>query len=486
MKLRLAHKLGIILISTVLISAIISAFIVSLNTRSAFKRLVRENDVLAARTIARSLEAYYAEFLSWDGVRDILENPFTMIPGQPRRGPVGPMGHMDHRAPMGHMAPRSEGTERRPFFRIVLADSNGKVLAHTFEENPPSELNRRVLGKGIELEYNGEGIGYLFVGSMIGTAFGPFQRSFLFNVYRSILLSSLIVGILFPLLGVVLIRRHITEPLQRLNLAAQQIASGEYAVRVTRERGDEIGELGRSFQRMADDLAAADEWKRKLIADSAHELRTPVSILQGNLEMMLDGVYPIDKERIRRLYSETELLERLVKELQELADAESTATTYQLEVLDINQLIESSALNFKSEAAQKSLKFDLSLPAESILTVADPEKMRQVWENIMKNAVRYSPSGATVSIEVKAESNGKILCACEDEGPGIVIYERGKVFERFYRIHSDRNRSTGGSGLGLAIVREIVNRHGGKVYFENPKVLDGARIVVELQRYGKN
>jgi len=480
MKLKLAHKLGIILLTTVLMSALISALIVSYTTRSAFMELVRENDILAARNLARSLEDYYAQYRSWEGIREVLENPFAMMPGQTRRGPMGGMGHMDQ------MGPRPGIQERRPLFRIVLVDAEGTLIAHTFENTPPAELNRRVLEEGVQLSYAEETIGYLFVGSMIETAFGPFQRAFLFSVYRSILIASLIVGILLPLIGMLLMRRHITAPLQQLNSAAQQIAGGHYEISISGQRSDEIGALGRSFQRMAAELSAADEWKRKLISDSAHELRTPVSILQGNLEMMLEGVYPLDRERVTRLYSETQLLERLVRELQDLANAESKNTDYIQETIDLKQMIAVSVLNFKSKAEAKSVELQLDVPDNPVAVSVDRDKMKQVWANILKNAIHYSPSGKVVRVELQKWENGKVMCACEDDGPGIEEAEWEFVFERFYRIDQDRNRSTGGSGLGLAIVREIVRRHNGKVYFENPRVLHGARIVVELQQNGKN
>jgi signal transduction histidine kinase len=483
MKLRLAQKLGIILVITVILSAAISAAIVSISTRSAFMKLVRENDIQAARNIARGLEEFYAQQQSWTDVDAALENPFWMMPEQPRRNPMGRMG------PMGNMGPQNPlqgGGERRPLFRLLLADSTGAVIAHTFEEAPPSSVGRSVLENGVSLEYAGQRIGYLFVGSMIEGAFGPFQRAFLVSVYRSLVAASLIVGALFPLLGMTVMRRHITGPLRRISSAAEKIAGGEYDISydisTTDTRSDEIGELGRSFQQMAVELAAADEWKRKLISDSAHELRTPVSVLQGNLEMILDGVYLLDRSRIERLYGETQLLDRLVRELQDLAQAESKAAQYQFSDIDLRQLIETTASNFESAAAAKSIVLETELPQSPVRIRADRDKMKQIWVNIIQNALRYAPKRSRIRLDLQDGNDGTLRCSCEDDGPGLSMAEREKVFERFYRVQHDRNRSTGGSGLGLAIVREIVNRHNGKVYFENPKALKGARLVIELPK----
>ncbi|MCF7948071.1 MAG: HAMP domain-containing protein [Spirochaetia bacterium] len=481
MRLRLAHKLGMILLATVILSAGISAVIISINTRSAFLKLVRENDIQNARTIADSLETYYGQYRSWEGIGEVLENPFTIAEDQrgrntqPGMNPMGAMGQMGH---MGSRFPR--GSERGPLFRVLLADTKGEIIAHTFEQELPESLGQRALDKGIALFNDGKKVGYVFVGSMIEPAFGPFQQAFLMNVYRSILLASLIVGILFPLAGILLMRRHITYPLQQLSEAAQEIAVGHYSLEIDNPRSDEIGELSRSFKQMAAKLSAADKWKRKLIADSAHELRTPVSVLQGNLEMMLEGVYPLNRERISGLYGETLLLKRLVQELQELSHAESASTVYNFSVVDITALLHSVIENFRTSAAAKNIELQFRMPENPIEVYADTDKLRQVITNVLKNAVRYSPVDGLIRIDLSKQLNGTAMCSVEDSGGGIPVDEREKVFERFYRIQQDRNRSSGGSGLGLSIVHEIVLRHDGKVYFEEPKFLPGARLVLEL------
>ncbi|HKK66214.1 MAG TPA: ATP-binding protein, partial [Clostridia bacterium] len=338
----------------------------------------------------------------------------------------------------------------------------------------------RALDKGIALFHDGKKVGYLFVGSMIEPAFGPFQQAFLMNVYRSILTASLIVGIIFPLVGIFLMRRHITHPLQQLSEAARGIAVGNYNLPIDNTRADEIGDLFNSFQQMAAKLSAADQWKRKLIADSAHELRTPVSVLQGNLEMMLEGVYPLNRERINGLYGETLLLKRLVQELQELSHAESASTVYNFSVTDIAALLHSVIENFRTSAAAKKIELQFKNSNEPVEVYADRDKLRQVITNVLKNAVRYTPEDGVIQVELSRQLSGTAMCSIEDSGGGIPVEEREKVFERFYRIQQDRNRSSGGSGLGLAIVHEIVLKHDGKAYFEDPKVLQGARLVLEL------
>ncbi len=483
MKLKLAYKLGIIIVSTVILSAAVSSAIISVNTRSAFLKLVKKNDINAAQNIGHSLEEYYARYGNWEGIDRLLENPFALYQDNQDRGfqaegmgRMGPMeGGMD-----SHMGSRfMRRNEMRPLFRILLSDEEGDVILHTFDDLHTTEkLSQRTLDEGVALWYRGERIGYVFVGSMIESAFGPFQRAFLSNVYRSILLAALIVGIIFPFIGVLLMQRHIIEPLKRLTRAANKVAAGDYKVRTDTRRVDEIGELSNSFQKMASELASTDEWKRKLIADSAHELRTPVSILQGNLEMMIEGVYECDKERIEGLYTETLLLNKLVQELQDLAHAESIHTYYTMETTDIMDILKSIVENFKTKALEKKIDLQLMVPNSSIQIVADRNKIKQVLFNVLQNSYRYAPEGGIVLAELTEHNANEVQISIEDNGEGIPVAEREKVFERFYRVQKDRNRSSGGTGLGLAIVREIVKRHGGKVYFEDPKALSGARIVI--------
>jgi len=472
MRLKLSHKLGMIMVTTVILSALISAVIISFNTRSAFMKLVRENDIQTARSIARSLEAYYDQFGTWEGIEELLENPFRIMQDH------GGMNQMRNMGPMGSRFQR--GPEGRSLFRVLLTDEQGRVIAHTFEEVPTDQLGRHVIEEGIALYNDGEKIGFVFVGSMVETAFGPFQRAFLTSVYRSILFASLIVGLLLPIIAVFLMRRHITYPLKELTEATHRIARGDYSVSMQNRRTDEIGELAQNFQQMTGELAAADEWKKKLIADSAHELRTPVSVLQGNLEMMLEGIYPINRERIQGLHSEILLLKRLVEELQDLAHAESGFASYDLKTVDVKALLNTTIENFRTRAAEKSIDLQLTLPEYTVEMDADQDRLKQVIINVMQNAVHYSPEGGVIDVVLYKNSDELIVCAVEDNGVGVKKEEREKVFERFYRVQHDRNRKTGGSGLGLSIAREIIRGHGGNMYFEDPKINNGARVVIKL------
>jgi signal transduction histidine kinase len=502
MKLRLSHKLSIVMVSTVLVSAVVSAFFISRTTRSAFLEMVRENDIRTASILAENIAASYEREKGWSEIKNILEamNRGTPLPrqapgmmrgsGQPgamdQTGQTLQPGQSRQTSPFGMMPYRYQGSrsEIRPELRILVTDDAGRIVGHNLHMKVPDRLSLAVLEKGVPIMAGSGVVGYLFVQSMLETAIGPLQNVFLQRVYRAIFFSMLIVVVIAPAVGVLLMG-HITRPLSVLSEAAAAIARKDYSSRPDIERSDEIGDLARSFSRMAAEIEASEEWKKKLIADSAHELRTPVTLLQGNIEMMMEGIYPTDHEHLKGLYEETLILGRLVRELQELARAESKLTDFNFQITELNELFTSVLNTHRGSAMRKDLELELNIPKKNFPVLGDREKLVQVFSNIIQNAIRYTPTGGRLIAESYQQGESTVICALEDNGPGIPEEEREKVFERFYRLRQDRNRATGGSGLGLAIAREILLRHGGTIEIVRPKYLAGARIEIHLGLSGE-
>lgn len=490
MKLRLSHKLSMVLVGTVLLSAALSAFFISRTTRTAFLDLVRENDIRTAAILAENVATYYQREDGWSGIKKILEAMDQNTQSRPAPGMMRGLGQTGSTSqpgaagpggPMGMMPFRGSGNrpDIRPELRILITDTAGRVVGHNLNLEVPERLSAPILEKGAPVLVGGGVVGYLFVQSMLETAIGPFQHAFLQRVYRAIIMSMLVVSVLAPVVGLLLMG-HITRPLMVLTDAAAAIARGDYSFRLNIYRSDEIGDLSRSFLRMAEEIQSAEEWKKKLIADSAHELRTPITLLQGNIEMMMEGVYPADREHLRGLFEETRILGRLIGELQELANAESKLTSFNFELIDLKELYLSILNANRSSAMKAGLEMKMKLPAENLEIYGDRQKLSQVFSNVLQNAIRYTPEGGRLCAELFTNGEETAVCAIEDSGPGIPEEEREKVFERFYRVWQDRNRKTGGSGLGLAIAREIVLRHGGTIRIEPPMHLQGARVEIHL------
>ncbi|MCF6335181.1 MAG: ATP-binding protein, partial [Spirochaetales bacterium] len=238
------------------------------------------------------------------------------------------------------------------------------------------------------------------------------------------------------------------------------------------------------FNTMTESLRAAENWKKQIIADSAHELRTPVALIQGHLEMMLEGVYEINREGIQTLYDETLLLSSLISELQKLSSEEASRSILTKEPFRVEDFFESVKSAFKAKFEEAGISFKTSIDPEVSLLNADWQRLHQVFLNLIANSIRYTPSGGTIRISAEKDVSLKsIKFAVEDSGCGVPREERSKIFNRFYRVDKHRNRDNGGSGLGLSISREIINNHAGTIEAVDPLFGSGTRIQIVLPLY---
>jgi two-component system OmpR family sensor kinase/two-component system sensor histidine kinase BaeS len=246
---------------------------------------------------------------------------------------------------------------------------------------------------------------------------------------------------------------------------------------------DEIAEVAREFNTMADEIQRAEILRRNLMADIAHELRTPLTVLQGNLSAMLDGVYPLERAEIATLYDETRLLNRLVDDLRELALAEAGQLQLNLQATDVAAIIESTAASFAVAAEMQGVR--LSIDAKNLPRAnADPDRLAQVLRNLISNALRHTLNDGVVTVAGQSEQN-KICVSVTDTGEGIAPEDLPHVFDRFYRgydvssqgkaaynleyltpredLSKSRARASGGTGLGLAIAKTQIEAMGGQI-----------------------
>jgi two-component system OmpR family sensor kinase/two-component system sensor histidine kinase BaeS len=251
--------------------------------------------------------------------------------------------------------------------------------------------------------------------------------------------------------------------------AADAVAGGDLSVRVRENIPGEFGQLARSFNRMAAELASVEQQRRNLTADVAHELRTPLHIIQGNLEGILDGVYLPSGEHIAATLEETRLLARLVSDLQTLSLAEAGQLPLHRAPLSAADLLEDTATSFSGPAAAAGLelRLELPVPAEELLLDGDPDRLEQVLNNLVGNALRYTPGGGHITLGAQAIAGGVRLTVA-DSGAGIAPEDLPHIFDRFWKGDRTRARREGaGSGLGLAIARQLVQAHGGQIWAES-------------------
>ena len=283
--------------------------------------------------------------------------------------------------------------------------------------------------------------------------------------------------------------RSVATPLADVMAAADAVAEGDLSVRVPEEGPGEFGRLARSFNRMAEELERADQQRRNLTADVAHELRTPLHIIQGNLEGVLDEVYEPTKEHIGATLEETQTLTRLVEDLRTLSLAEAGQLPLVKEPVDVVELLADVATSFsgQAEAAGVDLRVEPALglsdeagSASPTMTVTgDGGRLDQVLGNLVANALRHTPAGGTIRLQAAVVPGG-VRISVQDTGEGIPAEDLPYVFDRFWR--GDRSRSHaggGGSGLGLAIARQLVQAQGGRIEVESD-VGRGTTFTIEL------
>ncbi len=275
-----------------------------------------------------------------------------------------------------------------------------------------------------------------------------------------------LVGIGLALLLSFFLSRRITAPVQSLASAARSLGKGEFSQRASVKSKDELGELATAFNSMAAELEKADKLRRDLVADVAHELRTPLSNIRGYLEGIQDGVVKADEATLRLIYEEVQLLSRLVEDLHELALAESGGLSLNRQVCDIKDIVRDVASAMGYQAIAKGLKVQLDMPDTNALAFIDGQRVGQVLRNLLSNAINFTPEGGEITISVK-QTGDEVAVSVGDSGPGIPPEDLPYIFERFYRVDKSRSRATGGSGLGLTIARRLIEAHGGQLTVES-------------------
>jgi signal transduction histidine kinase len=280
-------------------------------------------------------------------------------------------------------------------------------------------------------------------------------------------------------LGLVQLLAHgMTRPLREMVSAARAMSRGEYERRVTATSRDEVGELGRAFNRMAADLAEVDRVRRDLVANVSHELRTPLGALRAMLENLVDGVERADAASLSAMLGHVERLGRLVEQLLDLSKLESGAVPLERTPVSASALLERVATDWRQGARARGVGLTLVVEPDDLVLNADEARLHQVVSNLVANAVRHAPAGSAVTVAARMNGRGSLL-EVSDEGPGIPRTEAERVFERFYRSDQARSGGDGGSGLGLAIARWIVELHDGTIRTEE-RTPNGCRMIVEL------
>ncbi len=396
--------------------------------------------------LAEKLTKYYQTHQSWDGVELMLTGAQSV------------------------------------YFRqagFFLADHNQQLLYFIPEKigQPLTQIGPDAV---LPLQVNGQTVGYLGVAPM-PRDFPDERRAppYVRILEQALLIVAIVGGIGGTVFGV-LMSRSLTAPLNNLAKAAKAIGARRLSERVEEKGSDEMVAVARAFNEMAAGLEQAEQLRRNLLADVAHELRTPLSVLQGNLRAILDEVYALNLTEMARLYEHTRFLSRLVNDLHELAQAEARQLPLDLQETDLTELITKTVEAFRPSVETKGVILQTELPADLSPIQVDAARIRQILQNLLANALRHTPAGGTITVRVEPTPNAVCLCIA-DTGEGIPPEHLPYIFDRFYRTDPTRSRDRGGAGLGLAITRAIVEAHGGQISVTSQGVAgQGSTFTIEL------
>ncbi|TVR70547.1 MAG: HAMP domain-containing protein [Spirochaetaceae bacterium] len=447
----LAWKLSVLLATVVLAGSGVTLLAVTHITRHQFLSYVQESDRARARELALLLESYHEERGSFEGVRELLNRDHSR-------------DAMTRRMRGMHGTPSPMMLRMAAPERVFLVDRQGRIIADRgYAENVPEEAPpHHYREQGVPVEGKGTPLAWVLVGSMIDQSFSPQQERFLGALRRAVLLSALLVAAVAMIAGTAFLS-GVVRPLRTLTTGARAIAKGDLTVELPSGGGDEIGELADSFRGMRDSLAAANAQRDRMFRDIAHELRTPVTLLRGEIEAMLDGVYEMNAESLRSLQEEIGVLDRLISDVRLVASLEGRR--FARDSVEVEALLQRTRTVFSGEARSRGMEIRVRA-GEIPALKADRGRLLQVLSNLLINVFQHG-AGAT-RVDLAAELQGEeILLSVSDNGTGVPEEHLPHIFERLYRVNQARTRAAGGSGLGLAIARDLVEAQGGTITAEN-------------------
>jgi two-component system sensor histidine kinase BaeS len=471
MKLRLIHKLLIALFACTALVLVLITLVTRASLGRGFIDFLQQQELSQVEQLVPELANMYRESGSWDEVagnpRNFYRLVFLAMPHETQRvlemGPEGrgppPMLGDRRRAGLG---PRQQGPRGGPGMgnamlgRLFLLDADHSTV---IGDAPPDFDEDQLL----PIEVDNAVVGWLGVTLPRGIEL-PEEEAFIQH-QRTALLIGLGIGLAVAALLAWLLARHLSRPINEVAGGIRELAAGNFNTRLVTAGGDEIAQLGNDVNRLSTALSEHETARKRWMSDMAHELRTPLAIITGELEAMSDGVRPLNREQLGSVQAEVKHLAVLVDDLHNLALTDSGALAYKMHPLNLNELVESAVDSFRGNAIQKELELSLDQPAQSVNVCGDEQRLRQLLRNLLDNSVCYTDAGGHIFVRLKA-GKGQAQLTISDTAPGADTQECERLFERLYRPEASRNRNLGGSGLGLAICRNIVEAHGGRITAE--------------------
>ncbi|MCE1253232.1 MAG: ATP-binding protein [Anaerolineae bacterium] len=364
--------------------------------------------------------------------------------------------------------------------RFILLDAGGNVVYDSREDENKPFLSKAIINKGTPvLDKNQKQVGTLIAMSSLG-ALSTTQRAFLAQINLWMLTASFLI-ILALALASFFVARSISAPIQSLVQAAHKVAAGDYSQTLPVDNNDELGDMAKSFNKMVSQLEEQRELRRRSMADVAHELRTPLSVLQVDLESLEDGLTQPTPESLHALQAEVKHLNRLVEDLRMLSLVEAHELKLDKSPLNLADLLREVAGRMEESARAGKVALRVEVTEQNLPVNGDEQRLAQVLINLISNALQHTPPEGVIRLGAcRAEPWVKVWVS--DSGEGIPAEDLPFIFERFYRSDKARSRTKGGSGLGLAIAKSLLEAHDGRIQAQNDPV-QGAVFTFMLPLY---
>jgi two-component system, OmpR family, sensor histidine kinase BaeS len=510
---RVSVKLFLVLITANALVAAVALLLGEQSVGRGFRQYLEQKQMERLGELARGLEEVYARHGSWDFLRTDHREWRRLLAGDggsragtaadepgaggppypwdapaPRRprwppppgpwGPPGNWGNGQDGAPYPDRwpppPPRPTGGEGSALWLrgVTLFDLEGRPLigpAHTMDG-----LLRLAVG------HSGETVGWV-ASPPLPPPSSEAELEFLHGQRRDYLLIGLLTLALAGL-GALLLARRLLRPVRTITQGAHRLAGGHLDTRIPVHGGDEIARLAGDFNHLAETLEANESARRRWIADISHELRTPLAVLRGEVESLQDGVRAADTAALASLHGEVLRLSKLVDDLYQLALSDLGALTYRKGPCDPLELLEDAVEGFRARFAEAGLTLDLAAETGGAELDADPQRLGQLFHNLLENSLRYTDRGGQLRIALGRRGR-ELTLDFQDSAPGVPAADLPRLFERLYRADASRSRARGGAGLGLAICRNIAQAHQGRIE-ARPSPLGGVWIAVRLPLAG--
>lgn len=450
-------------------AVVLALLVVTVITRASlnkgFKAFLERQEAAVLQNVAPLLVEFYETSGSWDYLEQNPAN-WQRVWRLTRGAGAGPPGNAGPRQGRGRPDDRpSRESDLEPQLRWMRSPDRGAALRDRLFLLGASR--QRIAGAEVEsldgitleaLKVDGHTVGWIGFAPM-GNVLPPDARRFLQNELK-IMAWSLSIALLVAAALAWILARTVSRPVRELGSTVRKLSDGDYAVRTANSSRDEIGTLADRVNQLAETLEKNRTARQRWIADVAHELRTPVAVLKGEIEAVADGVREVDERMLASLTEEINHLAGLVSDLQALALADAGALNIIKQPTDLSALAEQAADSYRHRLGERGIRFELEA-GDGLEAVVDPQRIRQLLHNMLENSHRYVDSGGRVRL--KLEKADGISLLLEDSGPGVSDEQLEHLFDRFYRAEGSRSRATGGTGLGLSICKNIVEAHGGRI-----------------------